>query len=128
MTLAAAQQAVPAATFFSTPHITGTALGVGVAALAIAIWRLPRGAWPDVAAIAVLSAASVFLWRLSANMPQLNDDGLPGFSANDWAAPVITYLFLSLYADLRPPADPRRYNQARALAVLASLVINVVTI
>ena len=62
-------------------------------------------------------------------MPQLNDDGLPGFSANDWAAPVLTYLFLSLYADLSPPgrppplrADPRPGHPR------VSLAVNVVTI
>lgn len=125
MTLALVQAAP---TVFSAAHIAGTAAGTGIAALVAAVWRLPRGAWMDIAAIAVLSAASVFLWRLSANMPQLNDDGLQGFSANDWAAPVLTYVFLGLYAGLRPPADTRRYDQARALAFLASLAVNVVTI
>lgn len=76
----------------------------------------------------ILSAASVLLWRWSANITQLNNDGLPGFSANDWAAPVLTYTLLGVYAGLRPPADPRRYSQARALAFLASLAVNVVTI
>lgn len=116
------------ATTFSTGHIALTAAVTGVLALAAAVWRLPRSAWADIAAVAILSAASVLAWRLSANMPPLNDDGLPGFSANDWAAPLLTYLFLSLYADLRPPADPRRYAQARALATLASLAVNVITI
>jgi hypothetical protein len=55
-------------------------------------------------------------------------DGLPGFSANDWLAPVLTYLFLGLYADIRAPAQIRRYGQARALATLAALIVNVVTI
>ncbi len=113
---------------FSTAHIAGTAAITGVLALAAAIWRLPRKFWADIAAVTVLAAASVLLWRLSANMPQLNDDGLPGFSANDWAAPALTYIFLSVYADLRPPADRRRFNKCRALATLASLVVNVVTI
>ena len=79
-------------------------------------------------AIGVLSAAAVFLWRISANMPELNSDGLPGFSANDWLAPVMTYIFLSAYADLRSPTDSRRYGQIRAVAVVISLVVNVVTI
>ena len=35
---------------------------------------------------------------------------------------------VSGYADLRPPADARRFGQARALAVLASLAVNVITI
>ncbi|MYT27534.1 MULTISPECIES: hypothetical protein [unclassified Streptomyces] len=113
---------------FSHAHIALTACVTGVLALAAAAWRLPRRAWIDIAAVTVLSAASVYLWRASANMPQLNDDGLPGFSANDWAAPVLTYVFLGAYAQLRTPADPRRYAQARALAVIASLAVNVITI
>ncbi|MFG2524913.1 hypothetical protein [Streptomyces sp. NPDC048527] len=113
---------------FSHAHITVTAAVTAVLALAAALWRLPKGAWTDIAAVALLSGVSVFLWRASANMPQLNDDGLPGFSANDWLAPVITYVFLGLYAQTRPPADPRRYEQVRALAVLASLAVNVITI
>lgn len=113
---------------FSAGHIAFTAVITGVLALFVAAWRLPRGAWLDVVAVGVLAAGSVFLWRVSANMPQLNSDGLPGFSANDWLAPVMTYLFLTVYADLRPPADLHRYGQTRALAVLVSLAINVITI
>lgn len=113
---------------FGAGHIALTAAITGILALGAAAWRLPRGAWLDVVAVGVLAAGSVFLWRISANMPQLNSDGLPGFSANDWLAPVATYLFLSVYADLRPPTDPRRYGQVRALAVLASLAVNVITI
>lgn len=117
-----------AAETFSVGHIALTAVISGILALAAAAWRLPRQAWPEMVVAGVLTAGSVFLWRISANMPQLNSDGLPGFSANDWLAPVLTFLFLTAYADLRPPADPRRYQQTRALAVLASLVINVITI
>jgi hypothetical protein len=61
-------------------------------------------------------------------MPPLNNDGLPGFSANDWAAPILTFVFLTAYADLRTPADPHRYRQARALATMAALAVNVITI
>lgn len=113
---------------FGTGHIAVTAVVTGVLAFVAALWRLPRGAWADRVAVGVLTGASVFLWRISANMPQLNSDGLPGFSAADWLAPVITFLFLSVYADLRVPADARGYRQTRALAVIASLVVNVVTI
>lgn len=113
---------------FGANHITLTAAPTGVLALAAAAWRLPRTAWPDVVAIGVLSAAAVFLWRVSANVPQLNSDGLPGFSANDSLAPVVTYFFLSAYADLRSPGDPRRYGQIRAIAAVISLVVNVITI
>lgn len=113
---------------FTQAHIALTAAVTGLLALAAAAWRLPKGAWTDIVAVAVLSAASVYLWRASANMPQLNDDGLPGFSANDWAAPVLTFVFLGVYARLRPAGDPRRYGQAGALAVIASLAVNVITI
>jgi len=113
---------------FSATHIALTAALTDVLVLAAAARRLPRSAWPDVVAIGVLSAAAVFLWRISANMPELNSDGLPGFSANDWLAPVMTYIFLSAYADLRSPSDSRRYGQIRTMAVVISLVVNVVTI
>jgi hypothetical protein len=113
---------------FSLVHILLTAAITSALALIIALWRLPRSAWPDILAVTVLSGAAVLLWRLSANMPALNDDGLPGFSANDWAAPVLTFVFLSLFADLRVPTDPDRYRQARALATLAALAVNVLTI
>jgi hypothetical protein len=40
----------------------------------------------------------------------------------------MTYLFLSGYADVRPPLDDRCYRQFRILATAASLAINVITI
>lgn len=113
---------------FSATHIGLTALTCGLFAGAAAAWRLPRNQWRHTLAVAVLTAAAVFMWRTSANLPQLNDDGLPPFSANDWAAPVLTYIVLSLYSDLVPPADPARYRQAQALATLLALAINVITI
>jgi hypothetical protein len=65
---------------FSVAHILLTAAITSALALIAAFWRLPRSAWLDILAITVLSGVAVLLWRLSANMPQLNDDGLPGFS------------------------------------------------
>jgi hypothetical protein len=47
----------------------------------------------------VLSFAAVLLWRWSGQHAQLNDDGLPGFSAEDRLAPVLTCVAAS--ADLR---------------------------
>jgi hypothetical protein len=113
---------------FSHAHILLTAAVTAVFALAAAIWRLGRPAWTDAVGIALASGVSVFLWRASANMPQLNADGLPGLSANDWLAPVLTYLFIWVYGVARAPGDPRRFAQTRALAVLASLAVNVITI
>ncbi|MBI4901372.1 MAG: hypothetical protein HY829_12970 [Actinobacteria bacterium] len=113
---------------FSATHIALTALIAGVTAVAAAAWRLPRSQWRHLLAVGVLTAIAVFMWRISANMPQLNDDGLSPFSANDWAAPALTYIVLSVYADLVPPADPARYRQAKALTTILALLINVITI
>jgi hypothetical protein len=87
-----------------------------------------RSGLADAAAIGILSAAAVFLWRKSANMPQLNDDGLPPFSANDWLAPVLTYVILSMYATVRRSSNDRRLALARTLAVLVAFAVNVITI
>jgi len=113
---------------FSAVHIAVTAGITAVLAAGGGVGSLPRRAWPDTLAVAVVSGAAVLLWRLSANLPALNDDGLPGFSANFWAAPVVVFVFLSVYADLRVPADRRRYQQVRAVGTLAALVVNVITI
>jgi hypothetical protein len=75
---------------FGVGHITLTAAITAALALVAAAWRLPRTMLVDQLAVAVLTFAAVLLWRWSANMPQLNDDGLPGFSANDWLAPSPT--------------------------------------
>ena len=78
---------------FSTSHIAVTAAITGVGALVGGVLLLGRhrSALVDSVVIAILATGAVFLWRKSANMPQLNDDGLPPFSANDWLAPVLTY-------------------------------------
>ncbi|HEX6519272.1 MAG TPA: hypothetical protein VF070_04545 [Streptosporangiaceae bacterium] len=57
--------AASAGQVFSHAHIAATAAVTALLALAGAWWRLPHRAWKDVAAIAVLSAASVYLWRAS---------------------------------------------------------------
>lgn len=113
---------------FSFVHIALTAAITMVVALLVAVWRLGSAGWVDRVAVAVLAGAAVLVWGLSANLPALNDDGLPGFSANDWAAPVLVFVALSLYADLRAPADRRRHEQVRALCTLAALAVNVITI
>lgn len=113
---------------FSVGHILLTAAITAVLAVAGALWRFPRSSWPEAVAVGVVSGGAVALWRLSANMGALNDDGLPPFSANDWAAPVVVFVVLSVYADLRVPADPRRFGQVRALATVLAFAVNVVTI
>jgi membrane protein implicated in regulation of membrane protease activity len=74
---------VATGTAFSTTHIALTAALTGVLAIPLAYWLLRPRSWIDIVAIAVVTAASVFLWRKSAKMGQLNDDGLNPLSAND---------------------------------------------
>jgi hypothetical protein len=122
-------QLIAATSGFGTAHIAVTAAITGGAAmLAVLLLLGRRSGLIDSIAIAVLSAGAVFLWRKSANMPQLNDDGLPPFSANDWLAPVITYVVLSMYKTVRHPTNDRRFAQACAVAVLVAFIVNVVTI
>src|SRR5512135_2640691 len=101
--------AIAAVDVFTTAHIAYTAVVTGVLAFvgAVLIFR-GRSALVECIVIGVLAAAAVFLWRKSANMPQLNSDGLQGFSANDWLAPVVTYVVLGLYAAVRATGDERR--------------------
>lgn len=114
---------------FTTAHILATAAISGAIALVAGVVVLGRRrGLAESIAIAVLAGAAVFLWRKSANMPQLNNDGLPPFSANDWLAPTLTYVVLGMYASVRRPGNDRRFAQARVLAVLAAFVVNVVTI
>jgi hypothetical protein len=120
---------IAAADVFSSSHIALTALICGFAATLLSYFALGRrSVVVECAVIGVVTAASVFLWRTSANMPQLNRDGLREFSANDWLAPVVTFVFLSVYGALRRAGDDRAFARARAVAVIAVLVVNVVAI
>jgi len=114
---------------FSRTHIALTAILTGIIAAGIGWWRFKdRHRFLEALIVGLLAAAAVFLWRASADMPQLNRDGLEGFSANDWLAPVIVYVVLSVYAALHPPDDARRFAQVLAGATIAAFVINVITI
>lgn len=114
---------------FTSAHIALTALIAGMIAAGIATWQITgRHRAVTIAAMAVTVTATVYLWRRSADMPQLNNDGLSGFSANDWLAPIATFVALTLYKDLRPPTDQHRFNQARALITIAAFAVNVITI
>jgi hypothetical protein len=114
---------------FSHAHIASTAAITGVICAAIGVWRLSGKRRVVLGlVVGVLAGLAVYFWRASANMPQLNNDGLSGYSANDWLAPVIVFVVLSVYADLIPPADPRRFRQVRAAATIVAFAVNVITI
>ena len=114
---------------FSHAHIATTAATTAVICAGIGIWRL-AGRHRVVAGliVGILAGIAVYLWRASANMPQLNNDGLSGYSANDWLAPVVVFVVLSIYADPIPPADQRRFRQVRAAATIVAFAVNVITI
>jgi hypothetical protein len=113
---------------FPTAHILATAAPAGALALAVAVWRLRSRSHAEQLAVGVLTFAATALLRLSANMPALNDDGIKEFSANDCLAPVATWVFLAVYADLRQPGDRARFAEVRAIATLIALAVNVITI
>ena len=119
-----------AAEIFTTSHIAATALISGGATFlaALVIIRRNGSGLTESVAIGLLTAAAVFLWRTSANLPQLNTDGLHGFSANDWLAPTLTFVWLSLYRLLRTPNDRSRYERALVAATIISFAVNVITI
>jgi hypothetical protein len=121
---------VASAEVFTTGHIAVTAAISGLVAFVGALLLLGgrRGAWVESGTVAVLTAAAVFLWRKSANMPQLNTDGLRAFSANDWLAPTVTLAFLIVYKKIRQPGNNRGFDHAVAFATVAALIVNVVTI
>ena len=121
--------AIAVSSTFSTSHIVLTAAISGVIAAAICLaWQRGEHRVLDAVAVGVLTAGAVFMLRKSANMPQLNNDGLSGFSANDWLAPTVTFVALGIYGGFRPPSEPRRYQQSAAAATVLALVVNVLTI
>src|SRR5207248_1950582 len=67
--------------FFSHAHIALTAATTGVLSAAVAAWRLRGRRIADSVAAGALVGLSVYLWRASANLPQLNKDGISGYSA-----------------------------------------------
>ena len=118
-----------ASSTFSTGHIALTGIISGAIAAVIAVlWQRGKHRVLDSVAIGLLTAGTVFMLRKSANMPQLNNDGIQGFSANDWLAPTVTYVVLGVYGAIRPASEPRRYQQARAAATGVVFAINVLTI
>ncbi|MGH9208563.1 MAG: hypothetical protein ACRD1G_18755, partial [Acidimicrobiales bacterium] len=104
-------------TYFSTAHIGGTAALCGVLAAALAYWVQRPRSWLTAGGIGFAAAIATFGWRLAANMPQLNRDGFPGFSANDLMAPVVTYVLVGIYASIRPPEMPVQFSRLRSLLV-----------
>jgi len=84
--------------------------------------------WVEAAVLSLVVGLSILAERLSGNTPALNDDPFGAFSPNDWLCPVLTYVFLGLYAPIRPPADSVGWARSRVLLTVVSFVVNVATI
>ena len=82
----------------------------------------------EIIIIAVVVGFSVLAWRCAGNTTALNADPIPAISPNDALCPLVTYVFLGLYASIRAPSDQIRWQQLRTLLTLVSFVVNVVTI
>lgn len=126
MSLHTATSAALPAGVFSARHILLTA-GL-TAVLTLAVGALLKVRRLDLVAVTVLTFAATWLLRRSANMPALNDDGLPGFSANDCLAPAVTWVAVALYSDLRGQPPGAVLRRTRAAAALLALAVNVLTI
>ncbi len=116
---------------FSFAHIALTATITAMIALLVLVVLRPRFKMltlVDCLLVAVVVGISVIVWRSAGNTGALNNDTLPGVSPNDVLCPLVTYLFIGLYAAFWPPLDATRFEQARVLLTLVSFIVNVVTI
>ena len=114
---------------FTHAHIALTAAITGLISAGIGFWWFDKGRrLLNGLSIGAVAGASVYLWRASANMPQLNADGLPGFSANDWLAPVVVFASLGVFAGFVALRSADRYGKVRAAATVVALAVNVITI
>lgn len=118
---------------FSFGQIALSAL-IGAVLSFVVVWFYGR--WSKEAAltvaesviIAVLAGLSILGWRLAGNTPPLNDDAIPLASPNDVLCPVLTYVILGLYADVRRGSERPAWGRVRALLTITSLIVNVATI
>ena len=91
-------------------------------------WRFKSMTMSEVTLAALVVGLSVLAWRLSANVPLFNDDPIALLSPNDWLCPMLTCICLGTYAGLRPPTDPMRWPQARALLTFIVWIVIVLVI
>src|ERR671926_1414587 len=71
--------------------------------------------WRGALVQAVIVGLSIVLWRAAGNTQSLNDDPIPLVSPNDVLCPVLTYIVLGLYADVRRAGDRPGWGRLRAL-------------
>ena len=105
-----------------------TAAGSSAIILLIAHSRFKAVTALEVVLLTPVVGVSVFISRWTCNIPGLNQDPTPGFSPNDLLSPALTFITLEVFAGLRPLEKPVFWTRVRALLVIASLLVNVLTI
>ncbi|HLG79346.1 MAG TPA: hypothetical protein VKX46_23235 [Ktedonobacteraceae bacterium] len=117
---------------FSFSQIALTAAIMAVVSLLLLLGArqyFKRGSLGEVILIALVAGFSVLVWRSVGNTTALNADPIPAISPNDVLCPVITYVFLGMYAAVRKHGEhDARFEQIRAVLTLVSFVVNVITI
>jgi hypothetical protein len=116
---------------FSFTHIAVTsaiAAGVTLLLLLVLRTRFKMLSLVDSILVAVVVGFSIIAWRMVGNTGALNNDPIPGISPNDVLCPLVTYLFIGMYAAFRHPIDALRWEQVRVLLALISFAVNVITI
>lgn len=116
---------------FSFTHVAVTSAITAAVSLLLLLVLRPRFkmlSLVDSILVAVVVGFSVIAWRSVGNTGALNNDPIPGISPNDVLCPLVTYLFIGMYAAFRHPIDALRWEQARVLLALISFAVNVITI
>jgi hypothetical protein len=78
--------------------------------------------------LTLVVGVSVFVGRLVCNIAPLNTDPVSGFSPNDLLCPMLTFVMLEVFIGFRPLEQEKIWLRLRALLVLVSFAVNVLTI
>jgi hypothetical protein len=118
---------------FSAGQIAVTALVSGLVSgvFLVVYGRVSSDAvlrWSEVVVVAVVVGVSVLFWRLAGNVAPLNEDPIAFVSPNDVLCPVLTYVFLGVYAGFAGTPSHPRWARIRSGLTIISLIVNVVTI
>ncbi len=105
-----------------------TAAGLSAIVLLIADIRFKAVSALEVVLLTVTVGVSVLAGRLSCNVSVLNEDPIAGFSPNDFICPMLTFIMLEVVISFRPLERPVNWPRVRALLVIASFAVNVLTI
>ena len=126
-------QLPPFPSVFPVWWVAGTAAVGAIASFLVLLFasrrlRLASLTTAQSLAASVVVGLSILAWRLSGNIPQLNDDPSGALSPNDWLRAVVTYVLLGVYAAFGLPPNLPGWQRSRAVLTGVSFIVNVVTI